>query len=739
MLSVMAVAVTGFVASASLSDINEIIPRSSALTVNSINAIWPQDQASVTGQQNFMAEMEGWNLNNYKMFWQVDGDRLNPMDNNWQGVPHKQAQVDLSGWNWKGSGPYLVNFVAQDNNGNKVGEKAVSIYVGNSSISANLDANALSGTSSSCPAPATNAFTGCYYSDQNLNNLALSRTDNSINFDWGGGSPDSKVPSDHFSARWQGNFSFNGGDYTFTATADDGIKVYVDNNLIINQWKDQPASTYAANLSLAPGSHLVKVEYYENAGGALAKVSWQQNNNNPPSGNGLPDGSSGSTTPPANTSSCPSPANNAFTGCYYGDQNLNNLALSRTDNQINFDWGGGSPDFKVPQDQFSARWTGNFTFNAGDYSFNMTSDDGSKLYIDNQPAIDQWSDHAAQTKTITKTLTAGIHNIKMEYYEAYGGAVAKLNWNQVGSGGGLTGNSSGGSAGSNPLAGARFYLNPNSNAKQQADIWRYSRPQDAALMDKIAGQPNAAWFGGWNADVRADVNNLMDAAANQGTVPLLVVYNIPNRDCGGYSAGGINSPDGYRQWIRNLAAGIGSRKAAIILEPDATALTGCLSGTDLQTRYSLLQDAVGVFKSLGQTAVYIDAAHPNWISANDMSGRLRNSGIAQADGFALNVSNFYWIQDDINYGREISNQLGGKHFIIDTSRNGLGPAPDNQWCNPPGRALGDRPTTSTGNVLVDALVWAKDPGGSDGNCNGGPNAGVWWPDYALGLAQRASW
>ena len=98
--------------------------------------------------------------------------------------------------------------------------------------------------------------------------------------------------------------------------------------------------------------------------------------------------------------------------------------------------------------------------------------------------------------------------------------------------------------------------------------------------------------------------------------------------------------------------------------------------------------------------------------------------------------------------------------MIDTSRNGLGPwkptasYPDAQdWCNPPGRGLGVPPTTVTGNALVDAYVWAKVPGESDGSCNRGvsgstidpewggtvdPAAGAWFPQQALQLAQLAS-
>lgn len=291
----------------------------------------------------------------------------------------------------------------------------------------------------------------------------------------------------------------------------------------------------------------------------------------------------------------------------------------------------------------------------------------------------------------------------------------------------------------NPFAGQNFYRDPNNNAQQWINQNGSSQPGNASLMQKIASQPNAVWLGGWNSNVQSDVQNVISKAKSQGQMPILVVYNIPNRDCGGYSAGGTQTAADYENWIRQIAAGIGSNKVAVVLEPDGTALTSCLSSTELQTRYQLLSDAVSKLKASGSAAVYIDAGHSNWIEAGDMANRLKQSGIATADGFAVNVSNFNTTNDSIIYGQAISSQVGGKHFIIDTSRNGLGPSPDNAWCNPSGRGLGSKPTWQTGNNLVDAFIWAKDPGGSDGNCNGGPNAGVFWPDYALGLAQRSIW
>jgi endoglucanase len=222
-----------------------------------------------------------------------------------------------------------------------------------------------------------------------------------------------------------------------------------------------------------------------------------------------------------------------------------------------------------------------------------------------------------------------------------------------------------------------------------------------------------------------------------GAIPVFVAYNIPQRDCGGLSGGNNTSIDQYRTWISNFAAGLAGRRAAVVLEPDALAAMGCLSAADQDTRISLLVYAVRALKAGGAT-VYLDAGHPRWQSASTMAARLTRAGIAEADGFSLNISNFIGNSENVQYGQALSALVGGKHFIIDSGRNGLGPTADNQWCNPASRALGTRPTTSTGVAGLDAYLWIKTPGESDGACNGAPAAGAWMPEYALGLAQRAS-
>ena len=247
----------------------------------------------------------------------------------------------------------------------------------------------------------------------------------------------------------------------------------------------------------------------------------------------------------------------------------------------------------------------------------------------------------------------------------------------------------------------------------------------------------AGWIGNWNTNVQADVNTATTTITSAGKLLVFVAYNIPQRDCGGYSGSNSTSAQAYRDWITAFANGFGARKAVVILEPDALAAMDCLSATDQQRRLDLLSYAVQAFAAKGSIAVYLDAGHSHWKSAATIAQRLLSAGIAKAQGFSLNVSNFYLTSDITSYGTQVSGLVGGKHFVIDTGRNGLGPAADGQWCNPAGRAIGQRPTSSTGNALIDAYLWIKTPDESDGSCNGAPSAGTWMPEYALGLAQRA--
>jgi endoglucanase len=256
---------------------------------------------------------------------------------------------------------------------------------------------------------------------------------------------------------------------------------------------------------------------------------------------------------------------------------------------------------------------------------------------------------------------------------------------------------------------------PPSQATHQARVYeKQGRTHDAQLMRKMGKVPQAVWISG--ARPRTRVERVLRAAGRSGAVPVLVAYDLPRRHC---------RAKGYAKWIDGFADGIGAQRAIVILEPDALP-SGCGSRA--------LPHAVKRLKHAKRASVYVDAGHSNWHPAATMAKRLNK---VHATAFSLNVSNFRRTPEFARYGTEISQRLGGAHFVIDTSRNGRGPFHD-EWCNPPGRALGARPTTSTGDPLIDAHLWIKVPGESDGTCRGGPPAGQWWASYALGLARRSS-
>ncbi|MFF1959380.1 glycoside hydrolase family 6 protein [Streptomyces sp. NPDC058220] len=318
----------------------------------------------------------------------------------------------------------------------------------------------------------------------------------------------------------------------------------------------------------------------------------------------------------------------------------------------------------------------------------------------------------------------------------------------------LAGCSSGGDGGDDakapplsqrPKADVPYWVNPDGRAAREAAAYAgKGDDKNAGLIRKIAEQPAAEWIGPDNPEEQA--KGFTEAAAKADRDTLLVLYNIPHRDCGQFSKGGAADGDAYRTWVDKVAKGIGDRRATVILEPDAVLhlVDGCTPDAFHEERYDLLKGAVQRLKQQPATTVYLDAGNAGWQSPDALFGPLQRAGIAEADGFSVNVSNFYATATSRDFGTQLSAKVGGKPFVIDTSRNGNGPYTggggdaDENWCNPPGRALGERPTIQTGDPLVKAYLWIKRPGESDGACKGGPKAGDWYPDYALALARDAT-
>ncbi|MFC4010044.1 glycoside hydrolase family 6 protein [Nonomuraea purpurea] len=338
--------------------------------------------------------------------------------------------------------------------------------------------------------------------------------------------------------------------------------------------------------------------------------------------------------------------------------------------------------------------------------------------------------------------------------------------------------------GANPLLadGVRFYTQPDTEAARQARTWAaQGRPSDAALMRALSRIPQSMWLAGNSpADVTRTVREAVTQAHRQATVPVFVTNNIPGRDCWN---GGAPDTGAYRGWINAVAEGIGDRPAVVALEPNSlTRMPGSpecpQDGKAAVRRYADLSYAVETLTGLARTAVYLDGGVPGWPAFTQMAERLVNANAARADGFYVNAVGYRPTGQSLTYASKLARCVhlkavscgeaelaaipddapGLPHFVIDTSRNGLGewqpppgrfPTPD-EWCNPPGRGAGTRPTTGTGTPLADALLWLNTPGYSNGRCTRGtfgpadpaygivtPAAGQWWPDQALERARNA--
>ncbi|ELS51745.1 glycoside hydrolase family 6 protein [Streptomyces viridochromogenes] len=289
------------------------------------------------------------------------------------------------------------------------------------------------------------------------------------------------------------------------------------------------------------------------------------------------------------------------------------------------------------------------------------------------------------------------------------------------------------------VVSARLYRHPES----QVLAWVADHPGDprhAVIRARIAAQPAAVWFADFAPDtVTARVRAVTSGGSQLGRIPVVVPYAIPGRDCGGHSEGGAPDLGAYDAWIDAFAEGLGSGDVIVILEPDSIAQAECLPARERADRFASLARAGRALKAANPRArVYYDAGHSGWNAPGKQAEWLKRAGAASpesSDGIFSNVSNFHTTADEIAYDRQVLDALGGPAglgAVIDTSRNGAGAPADGEWCDPAGRKLGRAPTLSTGEARIDAYLWVKLPGESDG-CEGRP--GTFTPAYAYDLAR----
>jgi hypothetical protein len=241
---------------------------------------------------------------------------------------------------------------------------------------------------------------GQYFDNRDLaGKPALVRNDFQIDFDWGAGAPAPGLPVDNFSVRWTRDLNFSAATYRFYAYVDDGVRLWIDGKLVIDQWHDSVPTTYTTDLSLTEGQHNLRMEYYEHSGFALAQLTWEELKH-------YPD----------------------WRAEYFDNPSLAGApVLVRNDVIIDFYW-PEAPGPGVPADNFSARWTSTQDIPAGIYVFSLIVDDGARLWVDDRLIIDGWRTGPPEGFGIEVGLSDDPHTIRLEYFEFRYGAQVYLNW-----------------------------------------------------------------------------------------------------------------------------------------------------------------------------------------------------------------------------------------------------------------------------------------------------------------------
>jgi len=245
---------------------------------------------------------------------------------------------------------------------------------------------------------------GEYYDNPDLvGEPALERNDVDVNFDWGTGAVQNGLPADDFSTRWTQTVVLEAGAYRFNARVDDGLRLWVDGVMIIDEWHEGGHDVYSGHILLDNGPHDVRIEYLERAGDAFIRVWWERIE-----------------------------SFSDWPGEYFANRDLaGRAAFLRDDPDVDFNWHEASPGSGLPADEFSVRWTRERTFDAGRYEFWAEADDGVRLIVSGQLVIDAWHDYHPDTYRGQVDLAQGKHRMVVEYYEGGGAAHIRIGWTEA--------------------------------------------------------------------------------------------------------------------------------------------------------------------------------------------------------------------------------------------------------------------------------------------------------------------
>jgi uncharacterized protein YraI len=315
-----------------------------------------------------------------------------------------QCPGNLTGW----VSPDLVNIVGDPN--------SVPLYT----VSGPMPSPPVQPT----PPPPATGWSASYFANKDLQGspvLALTVPD--INFNWGFGSPGPTVPVDYFSGRFQRTMTMAPGNYQFTLGMDDGARLFIDGELVLNDWRVGSVRQLSTVRYVDGNPHTYVVEYFEDTGQASLQLMI------------IP--SAAPQPPPPSPQPGPwTVPQNQWLGQYFNNTDLAGgpvfvQYVPRGAYPLDLDWGYGSPAAGVNADYFSARFEGIFFFDAGDYQFFARSDDGVRLYIDNNLVINAWWDGFKEPTNTFLRVGGGNHTIRVEFYERTGTAFIRAWWSRI--------------------------------------------------------------------------------------------------------------------------------------------------------------------------------------------------------------------------------------------------------------------------------------------------------------------
>lgn len=253
------------------------------------------------------------------------------------------------------------------------------------------------------------AWYALYFNNSSLEGTpSLIREDAKIDFSWSYGIPEYAIDSFGFSAQWLRTIELPKGKYRFSLEGNDGVAMYINDELFLDGWKDQSGRTYLKDYVHSGGPLAVRVVYYNAGGEGIVKLTWKEVEDV----ERFPD---------------------YWVGEYFNEDTLSQApSLIRNDKSINFNWGEGSPSPEIEKDDFYALWKRTINLDAGLYRFHIVADDGARLKVGNTILIDEWRNHNGAASFVQDYRHKGGElPLILEYYEDGGEAMIGLSWREI--------------------------------------------------------------------------------------------------------------------------------------------------------------------------------------------------------------------------------------------------------------------------------------------------------------------